>query len=478
MDNIKKQTLTGIKWNTIGQLSTQGIHFVLGLIIARMLMPEDYGVIAMMAIFMAIAQSFVDSGFGNALIRKIDRTEVDCSTAFYFNTAIGLLFYGVLFCSAPYIADFYNMPALTDVCRVYSLIIFINSWGIVPRALRSIAVDFKSQAYASVFSSIVSGLIGLLLAYQGFGVWALVWQAVLGAFFSVSMIWVLARWMPLWSYSWSSFRAMFSYGSKLLASGLLHTVYLHMSTLVIGKFYTPTDLGHYDRGYQLASFPSLKFSGILRSVTFPILAKLQQDNTRLIQAYHKYMAMMSMIIFFLMTLLAVTAKPLVLILLTEKWVGAVAFLQVFCFAFMFECICQLNNNILFVKGWSGLFFKLEIIKKIIITPIFLLAIHLGVMALCCVAVIHTIIDIACSTYYIRKLLCVEAKQYTCMAKYFVLSVLACCPAYFVCSLDVSPWIILPVGVFIACALYWSFLHRDKYMKECIELLTDLISKKR
>lgn len=159
MDNIKKQTLTGIKWNTIGQLSTQGIHFVLGLIIARMLMPEDYGVIAMMAIFMAIAQSFVDSGFGNALIRKIDRTEVDCSTAFYFNTAIGLLFYGVLFCSAPYIADFYNMPALTDVCRFYSLIIFINSWGIVPRALRSIAVDFKSQAYASVFSSIVSGLM-------------------------------------------------------------------------------------------------------------------------------------------------------------------------------------------------------------------------------------------------------------------------------------------------------------------------------
>lgn len=219
MSSIKEQSLFGFKWSVLGQFATQGIHFVLGLMIARLLMPEDYGVIAMLSIFMAIAQSFVDCGFGNALIRKIDRTEVDCSTAFYFNIAIGVICYGVLFLVAPYIARFYKMPLLAKVVRVFSLVIFINSMGIVPRALRSIAVDFKSQAYASVIAAIISGLIGLVMAYSGYGVWALVWQAVINALLGVVVIWFLARWMPSWTYSWKSFRAMFSYGSKLLASG-------------------------------------------------------------------------------------------------------------------------------------------------------------------------------------------------------------------------------------------------------------------
>lgn len=473
MSSIKEQSLSGFKWSVLGQFATQGIHFVLGLMIARLLMPEDYGVIAMLSIFMAIAQSFVDCGFGNALIRKIDRTEVDCSTAFYFNIAIGVICYGVLFLVAPYIARFYKMPLLIEVVQVFSLVIFINSMGIVPRALRSIAVDFKSQAYASVFAAIVSGLIGLVMAYSGYGVWALVWQAVVNAFLSVIVIWFLARWMPSWSYSWQSFRTMFSYGSKLLASRLLHTVYRHASTLVIGKFYTAPELGLYDRGFQVASFPSLKLSNVLNRVTFPILAKLQQDDARLIYAYHQYMAMMSLVIFFLMTLLAAVAKPLIILLLTEKWAGVVPFLQVFCLAFMFDCICNLNNNLLFVKGWSGLFLKLEIIKKVIITPVFLIAIHFSVMAICFVAVIHTFVDILCSSYYIRKLVGVEASHYVCLFKYFLLSVLACLPAYLICNIGLSPWVSLSTGVIVASGLYWGLLHRDEHMKECLQLVWNM-----
>ena len=478
MNSIKEQSLSGFKWSALGQFSTQGVHFVLGLMIARLLMPEDYGVIAMLSIFMAIAQSFVDCGFGNALIRKIDRTEVDCSTAFYFNIAIGVICYGVLFLTAPYIARFYKMPLLTEVVRIFSLVIFINSMGIVPRALRSIAVDFKSQAYASVFAAIVSGLIGLVMAYSGYGVWALVWQAVINAFLSVIVIWFLARWMPSWTYSWQSFRTMFSYGSKLLASKLLHTVYRHASTLVIGKFYTAPELGFYDRGFQVASFPSLKLSNVLNRVTFPILAKLQEDNIRLIHAYHQYMAMISLVIFFLMTLLAAVAKPLIVLLLTEKWAGSVPFLQVFCLAFMFDCICNLNNNLLFVKGWSGLFLKLEIIKKVIITPVFLIAIQLGVIAICVVAVIHTFVDILCSSYYIRKLVGVEASQFVCLFKYFLLSVLACLPAYLIGNIGLSPWVSLPTGAVVASVLYWGLLHRDEYMKECLQLVWNMIPMRR
>ena len=474
---IKEQSIAGFKWNAIGQASAKGVSFALGLLIARMLIPEDYGIIGMLAIFMAIAQVFVDSGFGNALIRKIDRTETDCATAFYFNIAIGIVSYGILFLLAPYIAEFYQMPILTDVVRLLSLNIVINSMGIVPRALRSIAVDFKSQAYASVSAAMVSGIIGLYIAYSGYGVWALVWQQVTYALMSVAVIWVLARWVPRWVYSWQSFRALFAYGSKLLASRLLHVVYTNASSLVIGKWYTPAELGYYDRGFQIATFPSLKLSDVLNQVTFPILAKLQNDNERLVHVYQQYVAMTSMVIFFIMTLLAGVAKPLILIILTEKWIGAVPFLQVLCLAFMFDSICRLNNNMLFVKGWSGLFFKLEIIKKVIVTPIFLLAIPLGVMAICCVAVVHTVVDIACSTYYLRKRLGVRGSQYRSVAKYFLLSGVACAPAFVLCQMEISPWWSLLIGVSTALGLYGWFLYRDENMRECLQILKNSIHTK-
>lgn len=475
--SIKEQTLSGFKWNALGQFSTYAIQFVLGIVIARLLDPADYGVIGMLAIFMAIARSFVNSGFGNALIRKRDRTEVDCSTAFYFNVAVAVILYGVLFLSAPAIAVFYNTPLLTDVVRVYSLTLIIGSLGIVPRALRSVAVDFKTQAYASVISVIVSGLVGLYMAYSGYGVWALVWQAIISSCVSVAVIWVLARWRPLLVYSWESFRSMFSYGSRLLASGLLHTVYTHASSILIGKFYAPAELGNYDRGNSIASLPSLKLSDVFHSVTFPILSKLQDDDERLKNVYHKYVAMTSLVIFFIMTLLAVVARPLVLLLLTEKWLGAVPFLQVFCFAYMFDSICRLNNNMLFVKGWSGMFLKLEIIKKAIVTPFFLLAIPYGPLVICYVAVLHTVVDITCSTYSLKKFLGIELRQYASVAKYFFLSLVACVPAVVVCRLDVSPWISLSVGVVSAGLLYLALLHRDEHMKACVEVLREAVGKR-
>ena len=468
--SIKEQTLSGLKWNTIGQFSTYAIHFVLGIIIARQLTPSDYGVIGMLAIFMAVAQSFVNSGFGNALIRKNDRTEVDCSTAFYFNVAVAFLLYGVLFLTAPAIAAFYNTPLLTDVIRIYSLTLVISSLEIVPRALRSIAVDFKTQAYASVLATVVSGAVGLYMAYSGFGVWTLVWQAIISACVSVVVIWVLARWSPLLAYSWQSFRSMFSYGSKLLFSGLMHTVYAYASSILIGKFYTPAELGNYDKGNSIAALPSLRLSSIFNSVTFPILSKVQDDDERLKNVYHRYVAMSSLLIFFIMTLLAVIAKPLILLLLTEKWMGAVPFLQIFCLAYMFDSICRLNNNMLYVKGWSDLFLKLEIIKKVIVTPFFLLAIPYGPLAICLVAVLHTAVDITCSTYCLKRFLGIEIRRYASVVKYLLLSVLACTPAFMLCFLELSPWLSLPLGVATALGLYYWLLRRDENMKEILQIV--------
>jgi len=470
MGSIKEQSLFGFKWNAIGQFSTQAIRFVLGIVIARLLSPDDYGVIGMLAIFMAVAQAFVDSGFGNALVRKIDRTEVDCSTVFYFNLVAAFLLYGILFFSAPAIASFYNTPILTDIIRVLSFTLVINSLSIVPRALRTVAVDFKTLAFAATISAIVSGLIGLFLAYSGWGVWALVWQSVINSCVNVAIIWPLSRWMPKCSYSWQSFRTMFSYGSKLLASGLLHTVYRHVSSLIIGKYYSPADLGNYDKGNNIASLPSLRLSDVFHNVTFPILSNLQTDDKRLIQVYHKYMAVTSMVIFFIMTLLAVVAEPLIMLLLTEKWLGAVPFLQVFCIAYMFDSICRLNNNMLFVKGWSDMFLKLEIIKKVAVTPFYILAIPKGPMAICYVAVLHTFIDISLSTFYLRKMLGIELHKFSILLKYLCLSIVACVPAFLLGLLCLSPWISLSIGVSLALVIYIGCLYKDENMKECIQIL--------
>lgn len=478
MGSVKEQSLSGFKWNMLGQFSTFAIQFVLGIVIARMLTPDDYGVIGMVTIFMAISQSLVDSGFGNALIRKIDRTEVDCSTVFYFNLAVAALLYGILFCAAPAISRFYNTPLLTELTRVLSLTLIINALGIVPRALRSAVVDFKTQMVASVSSAIVSGLVGLYLAYNGFGVWALVCQSIISACVSVAIIWIMSRWMPRLAYSWSSFRSMFSYGSKLLVSGLMHTVYRHASSILIGKFYTPAELGNYDKGNSIAALPSLRLSGALHAVTFPILAKLQDDDVRLKSVYHKYVAMTSLVIFFLMTLLASVAKPLVLLLLTEKWLGAVPYLQVFCAAYMFDSICRLNNNMLYVKGWSGLFLKLEVIKKVIVTPFFLLVIPLGPIAICLVSVLHTFVDISCSTYYLRKRLGVEMRKYAILGRYLLLSVLACVPALALSYSAVSPWVSLAGGSMGAVVLYVAMLNRDVNMRECLHVLSDTIRVRR
>lgn len=471
MSDVRQQSITGIKWGAVQQFSSQLIHFVLGLLIARILLPEDYGIIGMLAIFMSISQSIVDSGFSQALIRKIDRTETDCSTVFYFNIVVGFILYLLLFISAPYIALFYEMPVLKDIIRVYSLTIFFNSLAVVPRALRTIAIDFKSQAYASMIASGVSGIVGLYLAYNGFGVWALVWQSILGTVLSVLLIWIYARWKPSLSYSWQSFQSLFSFGSKLLLSSLLHRLYSNMSLLLIGKYYTPAELGTYTRGEHLANLPTSNITNLLQRVTYPILARLQNDDERLITIYRKYVKMTSLVVFFIVMFLCATAKPIVTILLTEKWLKAVPFFQIFCLSSLFHHIIGVNLNLLKVKGHSDLYLKIEIVKKVIIFPILFLAIPFGPMAICWVSVIYTQVDLICDTYYSGKLFGFGYfSQLHDIRKYLIVAVLACTPAFFISLSDLSPFLSFMLSLICSIVLYVTALHRDIYLNEIVGIV--------
>ena len=267
-DSLKSKAAKGILWSSFERFSVQGVQFFIMIIMARLLTPEDYGLIGMLTIFLAVAQSLIDSGFSQALIRKQDRTEIDNSTVFYFNIAISLFLYILFFILAPYVADFYNIPELTSIMRVVSLGVVINSLAVVQRAQYTINIDFKTQAKASFTAAVFSGCVGMALAYIGSGAWALVVQQLLNLSINTVMLWYYSRWRPLLCYSWRSFHELFAFGSKLLLSGLLDTIYRNIYPIVIGKLFSASSLGHYTRAHQFSEFPSSNITGIIKRVTY------------------------------------------------------------------------------------------------------------------------------------------------------------------------------------------------------------------
>lgn len=471
MSSIKEQTLSSVKWTAIEKFGLQGMQFILGIIMARLLTPDDYGIIGMIAIFLAISSSFIDSGFGNALVRKLDCTEEDYNTVFYFNIVVALVCYTILFVAAPWIADFFHTQILCVIVRVQSVNLLLNSLMQIQVAKLRKNLDFKALAKRSMIATFVSGLIGVIMAYCGFGVWALVYQGLISTFINLIYIWVYCKWYPRWLFSWVSFKELGSYGSKLLASGLLHTLYTNITTLVIGRFYSAKDLGYYNRGTSFATLPVETINNILLKVTFPILAKIQDDNERLIGIYRKYIRVMSIPIFWGCMLLISMGKPLIVLLLTEKWLPAVDFLTIFAFAIMFDHISILNLNLLQVKGRSDLFLKLEIIKKVIAFIILLTAIPFGPIAICVSKVIYTQIAIYINTYYTGKLFGLGYRiQIKDFSFYLFAAVLSCLPMYLVNTyVELNCFIGIFLALISGITIYWLMLRQDENFAELILL---------
>lgn len=471
MGELKEKTLSGVKWSAIGNILTKGVTFLIGLILARLLSPADYGVTGMVGIFFAIAGTFIESGFGSALIRKQDCTDIDYSTAFYFNAVAGLFFCLLLSLAAPFIAEFFKTPILEDIVVVMSINMFISSLCIVQGTRLTAAVDFKSKAKIGLATTFFSGIVGIAMAYNGYGVWSLVWQGVFANILRTILLLFTTKWYPKWQFSKESFKYLFSFGSKILTASMLHTIYCNLTTLIIGKYYSAKDLGYYSRGESLASLPSTNITAILRNVSYPILSKIQDDDKRLIDVYRKYITITSLVIFFGMFLLAALAKPLIITLLTDKWSQAVIFLQMFCFTYMFDHLCQLNLNILYVKGRSDLVLRLEVIKKTISISMLVAAIPFGVLAICLSRAVYTQIAVIINTYYTGKLFGLGYfAQVRDFIKYFIFSAIAVSPAFVLTFTELSPILVLISGAAIACAIYLFLLRNDPNLKELFSLL--------
>jgi O-antigen/teichoic acid export membrane protein len=473
-ESLKNKTAKGVLWSALERFSVQGVMFIVMIVMARMLSPKDYGLVGMLTVFISVAQSLIDSGFSQALIRKQDRTEIDNSTVFYFNIVVGFIIYIILFVCAPFIADFYDEPQLVLITRAIGLSVIFNSLAVVQRALLTIAIDFRTQAKASLIAAIISGIVGVSMAYCGFGVWSIVAQQLTNLGLNTILLWIFSKWSPRLLYSWRSFRELFSFGSKLLASGLLDSLYRNIYLIVIGKFFKASDLGYYTRAQQFGDFPSSNLTGILQRVTYPVLCTIQDDDERLATVYRRFLKISAFVIFPLMTGLAAVAKPTILFFLKEQWLFTATLLQILCFSMMWYPIHAINLNLLQVKGRSDLFLKLEIWKKILGVVVLCATLPFGLIAMCFGGIASSLIALVINTYYTGKLINVGFfKQMRDLMPTLILSLAVGATVYVtINTLKISPIFQLIVGVIEGIVIYIVAAKIFKFseFKELIDII--------
>ncbi|MBR4677201.1 MAG: lipopolysaccharide biosynthesis protein [Bacteroidales bacterium] len=403
-DNLKSQAIHGTIWSFVERFSTQAVHFALTIIMARLLTPNDYGLIGMLAIFISLSQVFIDGGFSTALVQRQDRTDEDFSTVFYINLSVSVVIYLILFFCAPLIADFYEQPLLVSITRVYSINLIINSLVAVNKTKLVIKVDFKTQSKISLLVAILSGVLGIVAALNDVGVWALVVQMLAQAVFNVIFSFWFVKWFPAKVFSKKSFRKLFKFGSKLLVAQIISNIYSNIYNVVIGKKFTSSDLGFYTRAHQFALFAGGNISQILQRVTFPLLSQIQDNDKRLLDVYKKYLQLVTFIVFPLIMIMFGSAKPLILILLGDKWSGCIILLQIMSFSCLWDCVILSNLNLLYVKGRSDLILKLEIIKKSIAFSILVISMFFDLIIVCVGQAVYSLIALYLNTIYTKKIL--------------------------------------------------------------------------
>lgn len=457
--DIKSQAVKGVVWTMVERYSGQIVQFIISVVLARILPPSHYGLIAMLAIFMGLSSVFIDGGFSSALIQCKNRVERDFSTVFFINVGMALFIYMLLFISAPWIAEFYSQPQLTQIVRIYCLSLPINSLASTSNVMLVVKLDFKTTTKISLTSAIVSGIIGIICACYGFGVWALVTQALVAAFLNLILTVFFVRWFPTAGFSRDSFHRLFSFSSKLFVASVISSVYENITGAVIGKQFNAATLAYYSRAYSFNVLVNSNITNVLGRVSYPLLSQIQDDDDRLKRIYEKYIQMSAFFSFFALMLLCAVAKPLVLFLLTDKWAASIIFIQILSFGMMTDGVIVSNLNLLKVKGRSDLVLKLEVIKKITAFTILGISIAMNsVMAICIGKAIYgAVFALYINTYYTKKLMDYGFKrQFMQFLPYLIASLVMMVAGYMLCNFISNSLLALCVSVPV-CVLIYLFL---------------------
>lgn len=402
--SLKKQAISGMIWTYSQQFGSQLLTFAVSIILARLLLPEEFGLIGMLAIFIGIGNALFDGGLTSSLIRSTDLDEEDYATVFYFNLGCSIILYGLLFISAPLISQFYNQPSLTSITRVYGITFIISAFGTVQNTILTKELQFKKQAVITFPALVLGGIVGVIMAYMGYGVWSLVASAIVNAFFISLFLWLSSGWYPKLLFNKAKFHHHFHYGYKLTLSSVLDIIFTNIYQIVIGKYYSVAQVGYYTRANSLMMLPVGNISGALNRVIFPVFSKVQDDIPRLRNVYKQVMQLVLFIITPLMVLLVVLAKPLTIFLFTEKWLPMVPILQIICLSGVLYPIHLYNLIVLQVKGRSDLFLKLEIVKKVMVGVVLAITLYYGFYALLWGQLICSILALFINTHYAGKML--------------------------------------------------------------------------
>ena len=361
--DLKRKAASAMVWTALQKYSTLGIQFFSGIILARLLTPYDYGCIGMLSIFMVLAGTFIDGGFGSALIQKKQPTQIDYSTIFFWNMGMSALMYAILFASAPAIARFYNIPLLSSVLRIQGLVLFINAFNIIQSNQLRKNINFKAIAIVAISTSIVSLGITVWMAYRGFGVWSLVAQNMVSSAIPAASFWFYVKWRPTWSFSWQSFKELFGFGSYMFLTHLLNNFCRKIPGLLIGKIFSPVTLGYYTKGVKTENLASHGISSVMTQVTYPLYAQVQDDKAVLSNMIRRLAMTISYLTFPLMAILMLAAKPIFVLLYSDRWVESVPYFQIFCIVGLADCLQSVNTQTIAAIGKSKIMFKWTVIKR-------------------------------------------------------------------------------------------------------------------
>ncbi len=478
-DNLKSKTIKGTGWSAVDALLGQGVSFLVGLILARLLTPSEYGLIGITMIFVVVLNGIVDSGFSSALIRKKEATDVDYNTMFFSNLGFSILLYAILAVCAPYIAIFFERQELTNLVRVMGSLLIINALSLTQVTILSKRLDFKTKTKASFVSSIISGIVGIVMAYSGFAVWSLVAQQLSRQGLYTVMLWFLNRWLPSLNFSKQSFSYLWGFGWKLLASGLLSNIWNQLYQVVVGKFYNPATLGQYTRSRDFARIFSENFTTIIQRVSYPALASIQDDKIRMVAAYRKLIKVTMFVTVISMFWLGAVAEPLLYCLIGPQWKDAASFLPFICVSMSLYPLHSINLNMLQVQGRSDIFLILEIVKKVIAIGPLCAGIFFSIKWMLVGSIITGIIAFFLNSYYTGKALHYSSfMQLKDIVPSYLLATIIGCAVYFLKFLTISNYAIFALQIIVAASVFFiisEMLQLPEY-KEITQLVKSAIVK--
>lgn len=469
MKGLKDKAIKGVGWSTLDTICGQGVTFMVGLVLARLLSPTEYGLIGIILIFVNISNTIVDSGFSNALIRMKHADDIAYNTGFLTNLGISLMLFSLLFLSAPFIADFFNEPQLTALLRVMGVIVVINAFTLIQRTILTKNVDFKTQTKASLISSIASSIVGIGMALQGFGVWALAGQQVTRQLLNMLCLWLLSSWRPHFAFSTERFHEMWSFGWKLLVSSLISTAWTEAYQVIIGKCYTTAMLGQYTRARQFRDPCSTTLTTVIQRVTYPILSQMQDERGRLREGYRRVIRLTMLVTFALMAGIAASAQTLVESLVGRQWLPCVPLLQLLCVMGMLYPLHAINLNMLQVQGRSDLFLRIEIIKRILAIGPILLGLFVSIYWMLAGNIMASIVAYWLNAYYSGPFLGYSIRsQITDILPSLGVAAIMAATILLMNSIPLPPWGLFPLQI-VAGITVWLFVNERLQLPEYMEL---------